>query len=93
MAKGIAIFADYGTTKRKIVFADPTVNDLLEVANREGDGNWVLVDELCVFDTLQFECDEVYLGFNSDKKEDDGYCGNNLNKGALKGSVNVRNYG
>lgn len=93
MAKGLAIFANYGTNKRKVVFADPTVNNLLEVANRDNDGNWVLVDSLDLFDVLEFECDEAYTGYNAEKKEDDSYCGNNLNKGALKGSVNVRNYG
>lgn len=90
--KGIAIFADYGTTKRKVVFADPNENDLQEVANRDG-GNWVLVDELELFDVLEFECTEPYNGFDSSKGEQDTYCGKNLKKQELKGKVNVRRYG
>ena len=82
MAKGLAIFANYGTNKRKVVFADPTVNNLLEVANRDNDGNWVKVDELELLDELTFECDEVYLGYDGVKYS--GYCGKNLVKKALK---------
>ena len=79
---GIAIFAKHGTKERKILFANPKINNLLEIANKDDDGNWVLVDELELMDVLTFECDEVYLGYDGVKYA--GYCGSNLVKKALK---------
>ena len=85
MNKGLTILAKLGTTKRLVVFIDPKVNNIQQAVKEKYGEGWVKVNELCLGDTLEFESEDIYKGF--DGREDDNYCRGAL---AIKSIVNYQ---
>ena len=72
MKTGIAIFANYNTNERVIVFDNTKENNIIKIINDKFIGNWVKVEELRFGDMLKFTSDDIYLGF--DNRNDENYC-------------------
>ncbi|KAB8151768.1 hypothetical protein EZY14_016370 [Kordia sp. TARA_039_SRF] len=82
MNKGLTILAKVGTTERMIVFLDPNHNNIPEIISEKYGEEWVRVNELCLGDTLKFESDDQYKGF--DNRKDNNYCQGALEKGVFR---------
>jgi hypothetical protein len=76
MSKGLTILANVNTNQRMIVFVNPNNYNIVKIVNEKYGGNWVIVNELCAGDVLQFESGEDYVGF--DERHGDNYCNPNL---------------
>lgn len=83
MNKGLTILARLSTSERMVVFIDPTQNDIIKIINEKYGKDWVKVNELCVGDVLMFNSEQIYMGFNP-QKEDDNYCEGCLEQEVLK---------
>lgn len=70
------ILANLLTKERMIVFLDPKRYNILEMVNMKYGGRWVMVNKPTEADTIKFESDEDYLGF--DNRDDDNYCRGSL---------------
>ncbi len=81
--KGLVILAKYGTNERMIVFVNPHQFNVQKMVIEKYGGDWVIVNELCSGDILKFEATEPYLGFDS-QRQDDNYCTGALEIGAFR---------
>jgi len=76
MNKGISIYAKFGTKERIVVFLHPSQNNTPKLLADKYGGEWVKVNELCLGDTLKFDSDDIYQGF--DNRDSDNYCQGSL---------------